>query len=275
MTRRVIFLALMLASGSLAVSAGATHAAECPATGPIMQSCELTRTRYSPIVIGANDVMLDCHLRTIKKTGTQREMGSYGITVTGKNNITIQNCVVWGWEVGIRVEKNPADNDKRSTNITLRNNKAYYNDDGFDINDSDGILIQGGGAFHNTGDGIDLDRVSMVMINGVHIDHNTDKGIALKDGPNSDVHIVQNNIERNGVGIRFQRTNDAYFDANCFSANNTTTKMESDDKVLWSPDILYKERPGYPSVTAFMPNTINNHAEPWNPTLRYGCLWLD
>jgi hypothetical protein len=148
-----------------------------------------------------------------------------GILVSGKKNVAIKNCFVQGWNAGIRIENN-------SVGISLINVQGSYNDDGFDINNSSNISINGGVATRNDAEGIDLDSVEMVMINAVNISNNGDKDISVnkpKDAlENKEVHITDSSIGGNGTGIKLQHTDSAYITDNCFSDNKNLDKGEGE-----------------------------------------------
>ena len=73
MTHRVIFLALLLVVGALALNARAAHALpSCPPKPPngqpvsIVKTCEMQQSYSSPVTIGNNGVVLDCKFRSIR-----------------------------------------------------------------------------------------------------------------------------------------------------------------------------------------------------------------
>ena len=73
----------------------------------------LTEDHDGPVSIVADGVTLDCDTRTV--FGTDSEEG-FGILLRGVTGVTVKNCTVFGYEVGILIED--------SHNNTIKNNVA-------------------------------------------------------------------------------------------------------------------------------------------------------
>ncbi|MCK4670840.1 MAG: right-handed parallel beta-helix repeat-containing protein, partial [Nanoarchaeota archaeon] len=71
------------------------------------------------ITIGAHNVVFDCAGYTI--TGNY-STGTYGVSSTGKANITVKNCDIFNFSNGIFIQ---GSNNATLLNNTLRNNSAY------------------------------------------------------------------------------------------------------------------------------------------------------
>lgn len=95
------------------------------------------------IIIGADDIILDCAGHRISGSGTGN-----GISLTDRTDVTIENCVVSGFENGIHVVG--------SSNNALTSNTVYNNDFGVYLVESSDNSITGNVAYDNNQIGIYL-----------------------------------------------------------------------------------------------------------------------
>ncbi|MBU0469927.1 MAG: right-handed parallel beta-helix repeat-containing protein [Nanoarchaeota archaeon] len=88
-------------------------------------------------IIDADNLALDCQDHYIKCVGTGcNEAGFAGILIQNHTNITIQNCYVYNFTDGIKINQNSFANQ-------LLNNYLYNNTDGVDINNATANNVTG------------------------------------------------------------------------------------------------------------------------------------
>jgi len=109
----------------------------------IVTDTTLAGPSANPIVIGANDVTLDCAGNTIGVFGPPSFIP--GITLDNRSGITIKNCNISNWLFGIRLE---AFSSVTLENVAISNSVV----NGLDANDSSRILLKG--TFSSTDNGV-------------------------------------------------------------------------------------------------------------------------
>ncbi|MFH1630803.1 MAG: NosD domain-containing protein, partial [Candidatus Aenigmatarchaeota archaeon] len=165
----------------------ATPALACGDT--ITSSTNMTENLTSAgtcFTIGANDIVLDCAGYKISGDTTDN-----GITLGSYNNVTIKNCVVTGFSIGMDVNG--------VTNITVLNNTVYNNSYGIGSSGSPvNINITGNRFYNNTIHAILLPGGSGHSFTNNFIYNNTQGGIVLMSQPNN---ITNNNLTSNQYGL--------------------------------------------------------------------------
>ncbi len=86
-------------------------------------------------IINADNIIFDCQDHYIKCTeGCNATSNTVGIRIDNHHNVTIQNCYVYNFTEGIRIED-------RATNNLITQNYLYNNSDGIEINFAGGNNI--------------------------------------------------------------------------------------------------------------------------------------
>jgi hypothetical protein len=179
----------------------------------------LGRDWYEPITIRANDVTLDCRGHTIWGPGATTP--GRGIYINGVNNVTIKNCHVKKWNVGIDI-KGGADHSiigggassnmtgvrvAYSDNLTTVNSLFQSNEVGIWVMWSDAMWLIGGSVRDNTRTGLTtVGRINGFLIQSSVIENNgTERvkpdaaGVYLSD-ETSGLWIEDNQFTNNGPG---------------------------------------------------------------------------
>ncbi len=182
------------------------------------------------IDVGADNVVIECNGHVVYGS----DLGD-GVRVSGRNNVTVRNCVIHDFDSGINfsqtaasfiinntlynnsqgvlstlstnnlLENNTAFNSSRagfnlssaSTSNTLNNNTAYLNPHGFYIL-SNSVTLENSTAYNNSNNGI-LFSSSSSRIKSTIV-YNNNFGIDLSFASNS---VLENNSVRNNVeGVR-------------------------------------------------------------------------
>jgi parallel beta-helix repeat protein len=164
------------------LSCGATVA------GSVTLKADLNCPTGHGLVLG-NGATLDCDGHHI--TGNEQP-GQYGIYVREVSGATVRNCIVEGFEIGIRL--------RGATDATVEDSVSQDNTRyGLELtNGSTGALIQGNEITQNGDEGIHVsgppDRDARHEILGNLVDGNAVEGIYLLD---SDANTVADNVIQN------------------------------------------------------------------------------
>jgi len=143
------------------------------------------------IIINASDVVLDCNGATLKGTGS----GS-GIDVSSKNNVTIKNCNIEGYEYSIY--------EYMSQNSIINNNNLSGNSYGIGIFYFNNTNISGNLIKWNfPNGGIYMSNSNLGAINE-NIIYGNDNGIYLTNSQNTELN---GNIVCGNYNIDFSLTN--------------------------------------------------------------------
>jgi|GEM_PF-3656394 len=145
----------------------------------------------SGIIIGANDITLDCDGRVIDGLDT---VATYGVNATGRNNITIINCDLTDWASGILLYG--------TDDSLVEDNTANSNvDAGIAVDQgSDNNVINQNEVFDNGVDGIDiLASANNNVTNNIVYSNNNDEGIEVSASTNT--FVSENNVTSNNIGI--------------------------------------------------------------------------
>lgn len=125
----ILFLCfLLLAPTALAISKTCTNILELSRIDQSVRLCSDTYTKKG-ISIAQNNIVLDCGTAVLK--GSFKETG---ITVNGRENITIRNCQIANYETGILV--------KGSKNVLIIDSNLMRNTLGVKLIDSTGVVIE-------------------------------------------------------------------------------------------------------------------------------------
>jgi len=140
------------------------YGATCPS--PITTTTTLTADCTSSIEITADNVTLDCNQHTITGSGS-----SNGINLVSRSGVTVKNCNVTGFSVGIKLD---ASNGNTLTGNTANSN----NSDGIVLFSSNGNTLTGNTANSNTLHGIFLSFSNDNTLTG-NTASNNNRGIFL------------------------------------------------------------------------------------------------
>ena len=211
----VAALAVLVAVLALVVPpAGATTG-----TLSIVVDTTLTEDHNGRIIIGADNVTLDCAGYTI--TGPGRDAGVPGINLVGRSGVTVENCVLRDFNDAFRIEQQSNEN-------TFRHNSMSHLRQGFTIQNShDNVLIGnwvsdatdwfGYGIFNNS-QGNELRANIATGVRGV--------GFMIAGATNN---VFVDNVALNNIGNGFG-ANDPGTGRNTYrrntSNNNTGTGFE-------------------------------------------------
>jgi len=148
----------------------------------------LTNCPGHGIVIGADNITLDCNGRTIDGDATGGS--DYGIHLDGRSNVTIKNCVITDFAQGINVENS-------SNNNTVFNNNITGSGGGIRMVSSNGNSATFN-TVSNASMGIYADTVSGGTIAGNVLNSNW-YGLYFRPGYTSDNITISNNVTNSNV----------------------------------------------------------------------------
>ena len=137
------------------------------------------------LIIGANNIVLNCAGYSISGTGTNTT--STGISLVGISKVAVENCNVtrfeWGFVIEVSIKGSSLEGFiiESSSSITLAGNTANYNTgDGFEVDVSSNDTLTTNTASNNgregTGVGIFLANLNYSTITGNIADNNTGVG---------------------------------------------------------------------------------------------------
>ena len=157
-------------------------------TRTIKTDTTLTEDHFGSIIIGADDITLDCNNHTVSGSG----FGN-GIELVSRTGVTVKNCTVEGFLFGINLFSSSDNtliqntaNDNHDLGFTLfsgSNNNTFRRNTA-DGNFGDGFTVSYGGAGgsnnntfeYNTAAGNDRDGFSVDRVSGNHFEKNTAAG---------------------------------------------------------------------------------------------------
>lgn len=173
------------------------------------------------IILGVNDITLDCAGYSITGDGGS---GDYGVYATTKNNVTVKNCYVNTFSHGIFFNS--------VTNSTVYNNTAINNTGGITTRSSSSINITGNNLFNN----IDTGIYFFISTNNNLVENNylfnNSRGISLGTGTHT---ISNNNITSNAEGIEITSSTSTLYN-NSFTNN---TLSISDESLSYYNQLIY------------------------------------
>ena len=133
-------IAAVLAGGALAASVASVGATSGSMT--ITTDTTLTEDQFGSIAIGADGVTLDCGGHRVNGPGFA------GVFLPSRTGVTVTNCVVSGFQLGVRLSAGGAN--------TLTNNVAENNGEGIRLEASIGNTIQRNRVIDNGGTGVQV-----------------------------------------------------------------------------------------------------------------------
>ena len=188
---------------SVHVSCGDTIVADTTLDGDLLDCAT-----ESGVLIGADDITLDCDGFTIDGVDTS---ATYGVNVTGRSNVVIRNCVTTDWAAGILLF---------TTNDSLvEDNSASSNTDTGIILDSGSYnnVVTGNQANSNEADGIDVLASYNTSVTNNTVDSNINgEGIEVSASVNT--FVSENIVTSNNIGVSVSNSNNTvtmnYFEFN-------------------------------------------------------------
>ena len=186
-------LAVVLVTTFLAFSVLAAPAVASSDPLSIAVDTTLTENHIGSIVIEANGVTLDCNGYSVIGPGTGTGLG---ITISGRTGVTITNCHVTGFDVGIQLIF--------GDNNVLRDNQAEGNIlFGFALFESSLNTMVGNTAHANDGHGFGIGTNSdWNTVESNTVTDNGGVGILLFEASNNDVR--DNSATGNNIGLAVQ-----------------------------------------------------------------------
>lgn len=194
-----------------------------PSTAPISSFNNVTYTLmgniFDSIVIERDNIVVDGANYTVQGIGS---IGSKGMSLTGRSNVTIKNVKISSFDYGIYLHGSP-------NNSILKNN-ITSNWDGVYLRSSINNFIVGNSITENNDDGIGLYRSTNNIIIGNQIVSNNWRGIWLYNASNHN-EISGNNIAANKEEDGIWLGNSSY---NFIVGNNITANNDDGILLAWS-----------------------------------------
>ena len=187
----------------------------------VTKDTTLTRSHFGEIVIGADNITLDCDGHYVFGSGS----GS-GITLIGRRGVTVENCDIINFNDGFFLQ----DSDR---NVFRENLVEHNADEGFDIQRSNENLFKQNIVTENTSDGFDLDNSDGNRFMENEVLQNGINGIEL-DYCNSNVFEANtaNSNHQNGLSLDFSEWN--VFERNTANNNERGFQVESSNNTFRS-----------------------------------------
>jgi len=191
-------------------------------TDSCIMNCNLT-SNGTCFTVGANDITIDGAGYSITGDAT-----GYGISMTGRNNVTIKNFNVYNFSYGIYLQSssgntltgNTASNNslrgiylQSSSGNLLNNNKAKNNNNGLYLESSPGNTLTGNTANDNNHRGIFLYSSSSNNLTGNNASNNQWNGLHCR--VNSNDNIINSNTFCSN-----NQANGSYYDIRDESSNS-------------------------------------------------------
>jgi len=189
--------------GVFGITGHAVFAGSCgdTITGDTELDADLLDCEGDGLIIGADNIVLDCAGHTISG------YGGNGIFLSSRNNVTIENCVMTGFQEGIRLES--------SSNSNIINNAGYIHllssssnnnlsgNSGMIIleSGSDNNIITDNNAFGDVGIALHLSSNNIIINNNASSGHS---GFGIYIGDSSNNNTLAGNtltFNVNGIGI--------------------------------------------------------------------------
>ena len=201
----------------LVVFAGLISASATSGTMTILVDTVLTEDHDGRIVIGADNVTLDCAGHTV--TGPGRLAGLPGVSVFQRTGVTVKNCVLRDFNDAFRVGESDFNTFKNNSMSTLRQ--------GFTVSQSNNNVFEG----NTVADANDFFGFSLASSHGNTLTDNTvmdsEHGFLFI---NSDDNVLTNNTAlRNRVGVGGRLGGNGFDIKN--SDNNVLSNNVADDNL--------------------------------------------
>lgn len=178
------------------------------------------------LIIGSGNITLDCQGHKITGQGLAF---SNGITLNGKTDVTIKNCVIENYHYGIKAVyggRNKFSDNELSRNI----NGIFVQGEIFDIIDRNEV--------YDNFNGIDLVATNNVKVTNNEVYENVN-GIYLEPlsfSLNTEAEITENEVEKNRVGIFLEGTGNTKVNGNEIKRNSKIglyVKEEFYNNIYW------------------------------------------
>ena len=152
----------------------------------ITTNTTLTSDHQGPVVIGADDITLDCAGHTISGPG------QVGIDLTFRTGVTVKRCMITGFSTALFVSQSVGNN-------TFVGNLASEGGDGFTVDDADRNTFEANRAENNTGRGFFVFSGSANTFVANQAQANEEAGFRVDPGFNN--VFTQNSAVDNGAGF--------------------------------------------------------------------------
>src|SRR5215207_3657183 len=277
--RLLLATSAVFVSLSLAGWAGVA-AAQTSGTLVITSDTTLTTDHQGSIVIGANDVTLDCAGYSVIGPGSDPEVVD-GIVIDGHSGVTVRNCVVQQFGYGIVVRNSSAGllehNEVRwnrlsgidvccgSVNVVVRQNTMHEN--GLDIGSgidveygASDVVVSGNTSWGNGGNGFYIYQASNLVFDNNDAYSNSrgfDLNLEVTDSTFSNNRVVNNA----GDGVSVVLSDDNRFIANEVSGNggHGFQVHRSSGNLLRSNEVLENNADGISLNTESSYNVIRDN----------------
>ena len=158
--------------------------------GDIILTNDLLGCLGNGLIIGADDIILDCDGHFIEGNGISPNENSAGIYIDSKNNITIKNCKINEFGNGIFLHI--------SNNIRIENNNENFNHNAIFLNYSSNIFFLNNILTNSSYMGVHFEKVNeTIFLN--NIIHSNSWGIKISNSYNN--LFLNNLVLDNGEGI--------------------------------------------------------------------------
>jgi len=154
----------------------------------ITSDTKLTEDHNGNIVIGADNVILDCKGFSVIGTGSGN-----GISLSSRTGVTVKNCTVMDFNVGIRF--------LNSDNNTLEKNTANDNSRGIRFLNSDNNTLEKNTANGNSNNGIDIRNSDENTLEKNTVENNVRDGFLVNSVSNDNTFTKNNSNDNGGFGI--------------------------------------------------------------------------
>ena len=165
--------------------------------------------------ITANDVSLDCANAVITTT----DVPESAISIVGKNNVTISNCIIRNHKAGI---------NSLNSNLTLQNSQLSQDNIGIISNNSRSRIISGTFTSNNISVLLDQNLNSYLYLNTINSNINNSTAIFVVRGNNNS--IINNMILSNYIGIRLYYSENNSLSSNTINSNALGLLIENGSK---------------------------------------------
>jgi parallel beta-helix repeat protein len=272
-----VFVSLSLAGWA---SVAAAQTSDTPETLVITSDTTLTTDHQGSIVIGANDVTLDCAGYSVIGPGSDPEVVD-GIVIDGHSGVTVRNCVVQQFGYGIVVRNSSAGllehNEVRwnglsgidvtgSVDVIVRQNTMHENglDSGYSGIDveygASDVVVSGNTSRGNGGNGFYIYQASNLVFDNNDAYSNSrgfDLDLEVTDSTFSNNRAVNNA----GDGVSVVLSDDNRFIANEVSGNggHGFQVHRSSGNVLRSNEVLGNNADGISLNTESSYNVIRDN----------------
>jgi len=227
-------------TGFVAATCGATITADTTQTAGITD-CDAS----TGITIGANNIVLDCAGYTVDGMD---ELGTIGILASGRNNITIKNCVITDWVQGISLNNansSLVQNNTLTSNTNfgvriqstadhniIRDNIANSNTNGVSSGTGFSVVLSTNNTFINNTANSNL-AIGFVIGSGANnltnntANSNTQQGFSIS-GTASNLTILANITAKSNTqnGVLFTNVNSTIITNSTISGNGGTTQHD-------------------------------------------------